>query len=149
MYGDIAGADAYWESRLFGNLWLIQSTTTKNQALQSASDRINLLSLEGTPNTSNAEGVHYPLEGETEVPQGILYATYELALCLIQNPPMPSTGRGGGMANVKRTKIGVTETEFFGTVSPWISAGIPCQNVWQMLDPFMSDPGEIIIIRES
>lgn len=147
MYGSIALADAYWDARLYGQLWTIQSTTTKNQALQTATDRINALPLEGTPDTSNDEGYFYPLDGETEVPQGILNATYELALCLIQNPPPRSGGSGTG--NVKRAKIGATETEFFGYVAPWISAGIPCQDVWRLLGPYLCDPNELVIVRVS
>ncbi len=148
MYGNVAGADAYWTARLNGGIWLIQSTTTKNQALQSASDVINrLTNLSGTPDPDNTNGDYYPLDdAEGVVPTGITNATYELALCLL----LHTTALGGqANGNIKRTKIGQTETEFFGSQTTWEAAGIPCQSVWQLLIPFMSDPNELSLERVS
>lgn len=150
MYGNVTLADAYWAARLNGALWSMQGTSTKNQALQSASDKIDALGaagrLIGTPDPTNATGVFYPLDdAEGVIPPNILNATYELALCLILNPQIP----GLTMSNVKRSKQGQTETEFFGRQSPWEAAGVPCQSVWQLLVPFMGDPRELTLNRVS
>lgn len=148
MYGSVAGADTYWAARLNGTFWAAQSATIKAQALQSAADRINRLPINGTPDPDNTNGDVFPLDdAEGIIPSGIVTTAYELAYCLILNPD--PTGAGNQGTNVKRTKIGQTETEFFGTVAPWIAAGIPCQNVWLLLVPYLVDPLELTLNRVS
>ena len=144
MYGTLEAADAYWAARLNGQFWLAQSTAKRQQALQTATDTINRLPLEGTPDSNNPTGDFYPLEGESEVPPIVIIATYELAFCLIFNPPVPGNQLS---SNVKRSKVGTTETEFFGSIEPWVAVGIPCLSVWQLLLPFMADPDSITLDR--
>ena len=145
MYGNIAGADIYWTARLGGSRWLALTSDVKSQALQSSTDVINRQRYIEDANTDNTNGDHFPEGDDTEVPDNVINAAYELALCLVTNPPISQFNQ----TNVKRSKQGQTETEFFGLTAPWTNAGIPCQSVWQMLEQYMVDPAEITIVRES
>lgn len=89
----------------------------------------------------------FPRGRDTVIPQAILKATCELAYSLLDDVD-PSIEIES--LNITQTRIGNAESSFARTFAqPHILAGIPSIQAWHLLLPFLRDPNEVRLIRDS
>ena len=145
-YGDEIGGSAYFDERL--RTWAWDDATSENRvkALFEASRSINRLAFKGAK-TDPDQAMQFPRNSDTEVPQVILWATYELALVLLDELDPEFEIRKLGVTS--ESYAGVRTTYDRSSVDPGTLAGIPSTQAWQYLQPYLADPGEITLSRGS
>jgi len=122
VYGPRADADAYFGGKFGRDSWADAGGTDKDRALVSATRLLELQRYKGSitddttpqsllwPRTgiTDRRGVEVP---DTDFPQDVLYAYYELAQAIIDDPELANIGNQDD--NTKRAKAGDVEVEFF------------------------------------
>lgn len=145
-YGTVETADAYFNTRLYTQDWDDSSDDDKLKSLYMATRIIDSLNFAGSKADSEQE-LEFPRGSDTEVPDNIIKATFEIALKLL----------GGDTRESVLSKVGVTSNSW-GTVKQtydadkvpeWIVSGIPSPEAWALLRPFLYDPSILPIRRVS
>lgn len=145
-YGTLQEANIYFDNRLRSQPWKRSSIFDRSKALIEATRIIDGLKYKG--DKTDEDQLHqFPRDAETDVPKNIEFATYEIALKLldgvdpeIEQENLYATGSnyGGVRTTYDRTFLPVH-----------IQAGVPSMKAWSFLRPFLSDPQEITISRVS
>lgn len=118
------------------------SLTYKALAMATAAiNRLNYLGVKASTEQVN----QFPRGDDTVVPEDIEYATFEIALALLDgvDPEMEASNLGAisqGYANVRSTY----DRE---VPAPHIVAGIPSVTAWRYLVPYLRDPYRINVSR--
>jgi len=165
-YGTLLDANTYFDQRLHSDSWNNSATTDRPKALQEATRIIDNLAFKGvkhavwlimydqtdpyakkltdTPTRDEliAADVTQPLEfprGEdTEVPQEIKWACYEIAIALIEGfDPEDAADR----LNILAQSYSAVRTTYDSgsSISEYLVYGIPTARVWQWLIPYLTD----------
>ena len=146
FYGSIALADSYFQYKLYTDAWDIATNIEKQSALVEASRAINRLNFLGIK-LVDTQDLQFPRDYQTIVPKDIEFATFEIALKLldgidpeIERDNLTTNSRGFGSVRVNYDR---------GSVPSHIIAGIASSVAWNLLLPYLSDPGDVIIRRGS
>ena len=163
-YTNIAEADAYFEERLYSNLWTNTIASEKEKALKQAANIIDRLryvgvkhsvyvvALTGVADDTDLQAAYldqeheFPRNADTEVPEDVKKASFEIAFALLDGVDMEQELRSlstvsQGYASVRNTYDRMQHTlEHF-------AAGIPSGIAWRYLKRFLADPGDVKISR--
>lgn len=166
-YGTVNEATAYFALRLHEFAWTEASVADRPRALFAASQVINSLNFKGLKHTvfevidadscasqetireaEASQPLEFPRGADTEVPEAILKATYEIAHSLLEgkDPEMELENLGiqsQGYASV-RTTYSRTQVPIEHIVN-----GIPNALAWRWLRPFLRDEDAIYLSRVS
>lgn len=114
-------ADSYFAARLGASAWTGADSDLKGQGLVTATRMLDRRATWSGTKTSDAQALQWPRDGATcfddpiddgTIPDDIVYATFELALSLLEDEAVqdsPGTG-----TNVKKVQAGPASVEFFG-----------------------------------
>lgn len=146
-YGNILRATEYFTNRLFTDSWVDSDNPTQRKALIHASQAIDRLNYKGTK-TDDDQVLSFPRDDDTEVPTDIEFATYELALRLLDgiDPLMEEQG-----LVVSSSRYASVSTTFDRSKhsQEHVLAGIPSIVAWNYLRPYLRDPRQISLSRIS
>lgn len=162
-YGTLAEADAYFENRLFSELWANTPVKDRTNALNRATQDIDRLNFVGkkhaaytqwlaTPCDQEAilaasatQELQFPRGTDTEVPEDIKKACFEIAFELVdgKNPDeeyQKLTTVSEGFSSVRRTynRSFAQEHVLYGIASPI---------AWRYLKPYVRDGLNITLSR--
>lgn len=165
IYGTVAGANAYFDSRLHEEAWTNSTAEDRPKALWAATLIIDALNYKGLKNSvynlleedelasdqeireaETTQTREFPRDEDTEVPEEILVACYEIAYELLngKNPDLELenlgvVSQGFGPA---RTSYGRNQT-----LVEHIIHGVPSMMAWEWLKPFLRDAVAVTLSR--
>lgn len=146
MYGSVERADNYFSQMLEGQRWMHTDHLRKQQALISATRRIDKLNFIGAK-AESTQSLQFPRGTDTTVPAAIEQACFELAQELLKGVD-PNTERDNSLATVQA--FGQLRSEFDrSSVLPYIVAGIPSATAWDLLFPYLLEQREMRLTRVS
>jgi hypothetical protein len=146
FYGTVTDADNYFFAHPQYHLWNEQTQEDKWRFLVGATRILDRLNYVGQK-AEDDQPLQFPRCGSTEVPVPIVQAVYEIALKLAdgfdpdteaRNLSVTSQGYAGSKTNYAR--------EF---VPDYARAGIPSQGAWLLLYPYLRDPNQLTVLRNS
>lgn len=144
-YGSVQGGDLYFSKRLRVDDWETAADQDKVKALYEATSIIEALNFRGYKSDAG-QRLQFPRGSDTEVPEAINNAAYEIAILLLGglDPEIESQN-----ANVKQFKFGQITTEYSDSKStpPHVSAGIFSAKAWRLLYPFIRQNTEVNLVR--
>ena len=158
-YGTVNGANVYFTERLFTEAWDNADGTDRQAALIQATRIIDTLNYKGVKATvydikydadgdlvcpgptedqlitaDQAQYLEFPRGKDSSVPEEIEWATYEIAIALLEGFD-PNTA-GDALRVIKQTYASVGTTYAEGDVSnEFLLYGIPNGTVWRWLYP--------------
>ncbi len=166
-YGDVSEAEEYFALRLHERAWSNASVAAKPKALWAAALIVDALNFKGVkhsvyellranPAASNenirqaeaAQPLEFPRGADTDVPQAIRIAAYEIAHALLdgkdpelelENLGITSQGFGSVRTAYNRSQVSIEH----------IINGIPSAAAWRLLKPFLRDDEAIKLSRIS
>lgn len=166
-YATIQEAEAYFVDRLHETAWSLSLPAERPKALLAATRIIDSLSYKGykaavqtlltaDPDATLAEirvaeasqALEFPRGADTEVPEQILWACYEIAYALLdgvdpdfelENMSMNNHGIGSVRVSYNRNQ---EPLEHFMN-------GVPSATAWKYLKPFLRDDDSVKLIRVS
>lgn len=135
-YGTTVDGDAYFTEKLYIQPWDEATEDQRNRALSEATRLINQLRFSGSK-TVETQAFEFPRDDDTVVPEKIEWATYEIALALLDgvDPNLEHENlavSSDGYSSVRSTYNRTTAPEHF-------VAGIPSRQAWLYLRPFLAD----------
>lgn len=167
FYGSVAEADDYFEMRLHEYAWTATVAEDRPKALWAATVIMDSLSFKGSKHTvyellqSNpsaseediraaeaAQALEFPRGADTEVPEDIRSACYEIAYSLVdgkdpdlelENLGIVSQGFGSVRTTYNRSQIPIEH----------IINGVTSPQAWRLLKPFLRDDEAIKLSRVS
>jgi hypothetical protein len=146
-YGTLQEANDYFDKRLHERTWLKSSQTRREQALWTATLIIDGLNFKGDKH-SETQYLEFPRDDDTEVPKDVRVASYEIAHELLD----------GKNPNEELEALGITQHGFGGVSTSYsrnqipiehIINGIPSQQTWRLLRPYLREDDAIILSRIS
>jgi hypothetical protein len=166
-YGSIAGATDYFANRLHATAWDDAVVADRPKALLAATQIINALSFKGykasvyalllaSPSATAADvkaaeaaqELEFPRDDDTEVPEEIERATYEIAYSLLdgRDPEMELEALA-----VSSSRYASVATSYARDQVPveHILNGVPSAPAWRLLLPFLRDSDEVNLSRVS
>jgi len=145
-YGTLNSADLYFDNRLDSSCWENATVKDRQTSLIQATRAIERLNFEGFKNNS-LQTLQFPRNDDTDIPVEIEYATYEIAIKLLEGVDTDIETRTFGV--LKEAYSGVSTTYDSDYVNIHIRAGIPSIIAWEYLLPFLRDPTRILLSRVS
>lgn len=151
-YASPAYAFAYFADRLGAGLWTTSSDEDKIAALKTATRMIDTLNFAGYKhdetwtNGAPTQALQFPRGNDLVVPDEVFQACCELAFSLlddrdpeIEMENLATAHNGIGDARIARdTRL----------AHEHIAAGIPSLRAWNLLKPFLIDPGRGVMLRQ-
>lgn len=167
-YATTAEAQAYFDERLHELAWSDASQGDREKALILATRIIDRLNFKGFKSTvyayldslddvtlaeqseinaaSIAQPLQFPRDTDTEVPEEILIACYEIAYALLDEID-PDTELEN-LAIISHGYASVRTTYSRSHNPPeHLNAGVPSATAWRYLRPFLREPGGVILSR--
>jgi hypothetical protein len=145
-YGTVENAGEYFDTRLRTFPWDNATDEDRIKALCEATRSIDRLAFAGAK-TDPDQTRQFPRSGLETIPNPILWATYELALVLLDQLDPELEIRKLGVTS--ESYAGVRTTYDRSSVDSGTLAGIPSTQAWQYLQPYLADPDEITLSRGS
>jgi hypothetical protein len=167
FYGTLIEGDAYFAARLHEYAWSEASSDNREKALRGATAIIDKLNYKGDKATvyallqSNpsatleeiraqeaAQELEFPRGADTDVPEDIRKACYEIAHSLLdgKDPEMELE-----MLGVSSQGVSSVRTTFARNQSPveHIVNGVPSATAWRYMRPYLRDDGSVQLVRVS
>lgn len=144
FYGTTLGGDIYFSRKVRRSAWTTASDADKLASLYEATGLIDRLNFKGDK-TDDTQKLEFPRGGDTEVPDDIEKATYEVAYQLLNglDPNLEAD-----LANLSRNKLGSIETEYTNANNqPYVTAGIFSSVAWGLIYPYIRDPSTVNLMR--
>lgn len=163
-YGTVLEATEYFALRLHERAWTEASVANRPKALWSASVIIDSLNFKGVKNSvylldddatdeeirvaEASQALEFPRGADTEVPEVIRWANYEIAHALLdgkdpelelENLGIVSQGYASVRTSYNRSQVPIDH----------IINGIPSPQAWRWLMPFLRDDDQIVLSRVS
>jgi hypothetical protein len=145
-YSTIDDADDYFETRLNTGAWDDATDANKTAALTEATQQIDNLNFKGSK-TVATQDLEFPRGSDTEVPEQIKWATYEIALQLLNDVDLEY--EIGSLRAETQSYEGVRESYHRGVMPEYLLAGIISAKAWLYLKPYLRDGFSLKISRES
>lgn len=135
-YGDVSRANKYMDGRLRSSAWRDADVADRRAALREATEIIERLNFAGSK-ASDDQYLAFPRGADTEVPQDIEKACYEIALKLIEgfDPELEIDN----LAAISQGYTGVRTTYERTFVHGYMRAGVPSAKAWAYLTPYLAD----------
>lgn len=145
FYGSIQGGDLYFSKRLRIDDWETATPQNKIRALYEATSIIETLNFRGYKAVAT-QRLQFPRGSDTEIPEAINNAAYEIAILLLGGLDPEIEARN---TNVKQFKYGSIVTEYSDSKStpPHVSTGIFSATAWRLLYPFIRQNTEVDLVR--
>lgn len=145
-YGTHTAAIVYFNERLDTRVWDEALYNDRISALIMATRAIDKLNFAGDKNDAD-QTLQFPRGDDTLVPTEVEYATYEVALVLLDGYSPDQEVETLGV--LSESYSGVRTTYDVGHVNEHIRAGIPSIEAWEYLRPFLRDPTRVRLSRVS
>lgn len=145
-YGSVLLADDYFTISLLGDTWSSANMLTKIKCLVGATNAINQLAYCGTKTDSEQKN-QFPRNGDTVVHLDIEYATYEIALKLLDGVDIDN--EVNNLSAEARGYSGARTTYNRSFALDHLRAGIPSIHAWGLLKKYLIDPSEVNLYRVS
>jgi hypothetical protein len=145
-YADRTYGNTYFSERINATAWDNASTANQDKALKTATKAMDRLNFAGEKHDP-AQTYQFPRGSDTVVPTDIKDACCELALALLDGAD-PSIE----IENIAAVSQGLSDartTYDRSFAAPHILAGIPSVQAWHLLLPYLRDPNEVRLIRDS
>ena len=143
-YGSISGAINYFNHRLNTSVWDQAIYNEREAALIEATRLIDNLNYGGSK-ADSIQNLQFPRNNDTVVPVEIEYATYEIAISLLDGVDMDQEAQTIGV--MSEAYSGARTTYDGDYVNDHIRAGIPSIRAWDYLKPFLRDPRLLRVSR--
>lgn len=163
-YGTLEEAETYFDGRLHEVTWSGSSVTDRPKALRAATRIIDTLNFKGQKHTvylldddatneeireqEAAQELEFPRGADTEVPEAIRVACYEIAHSLLdgKDPEMELENLG-----ISSQGISSVRTSYARNQAPieHIINGVPNATAWRLLHPFLRDEDAVKLSRVS
>jgi hypothetical protein len=143
-YGTLEEAGTYFANRLHEEAWTAATDSDHERALIAATRIIDTLNYKG----SSDGPLEFPRGDDTEVPEAIRIACYEIAHSLLdgKDPELELENLGissQGLASV-RTTFNRSQVPIEHIVN-----GVPNATAWRLLRPFLRDKDAVKLLRIS
>lgn len=149
MYGSVEGANTYFTTERLDrrNVWSTATIASKQIVLKEATQIVERLNFAGEK-ASQVQELEFPRKGQTEIPQDIIKAVYEIAYNILdgrdidfeaENLDKRSTAIGG-IRSTSRQDVIYSESKI---------NGVPSIRAWRYLKPYLVDPSNIRLTRSS
>jgi len=167
IYGSVAEADAYFESRLHSSVWSDASVLDKPKALLEATRIIDQLTYKGhkapvyalltasslatdaeIQTADQTQALQFPRDTDTEVPEPIEIACYEIAYSLLDGKDPELELEALAISGHKFASIGTNYFEDKSALEHYRN-GVPSMKAWILLKPFLRDNNELHLLRVS
>lgn len=142
-YGTVEDANAYFSTKLHESNWTLSQATDRPKALIAATQLIDALKFYGVK-TSDTQSLEFPRNGETQVPEKIVWACYEVAYALLGgfDPNAEAEGR-----HVSRESYAGVAISYFNRSKPGetplhILNNIPSIVAWGWLQSYMTSESQ-------
>lgn len=145
-YGTIAEADLFFTQEYLDKdqLWAQEPVDNKTAALSMATRAIEGLNFAGSKNSESQE-LEFPRGDDTQVPDDVKHATYILALEILDGADVNfMTNKLSENAMIHGGARNRRTTEF---IPAHLRNGIPSADSWNLLKPYLRDPGAITLSR--
>lgn len=144
-YLTVAAAQTYFDERLGTEPWDNATVANQTKALAQATKIIDRLNFLGEKTVSTQDN-QFPRNADTTVPQPVLDATAEIALALLDgvDPQLEYENlrfTSQAYANIK--------SAYSENLSVHYLAGVPSFVAWTLLQPFLRDPFQLDLKRQS
>lgn len=146
IYGTVLDATNYFTNRLNSTAWTNASNSERVAALIEAARLIDNLNFKGDK-TVSGQYLEFPRGGDTVVPRNIMYASYELAIKLLDG--FDPDNEMESLRSESQQYDGVRESYQRGVFPEWTMAGIISARAWRLLKPYLRDPKILTMTRES
>jgi len=146
-YGTIYEADTYFAQRLHERTWSKSTADDRKRALWAATLIIDALNYKGDKH-SEFQYLEFPRDADTEVPEDVLVASYEIAYSLLD----------GKDPNIELEALGIKSHGFQAESTSYqreqvpiehIINGVPSSQAWRLLRPYLREDDAIILSRIS
>ncbi len=145
-YGTVYEADRYAEAKISFLAWSGATEIQKKAALIEATNIIDALCFMGAK-TDTAQSLQFPRGGDTEIPEKILWATYEIAEKLLDEITVDALLAS---ARVTSNQYESVSTSYDARYTPeHVLVGIPSPIAWRWIKPYLTDPRDISLRRIS
>ena len=144
IYGSIINGDTYFGNRLNSDAWEDSSNSNKTKALTMATHYIDRLNYSGDRAVATQE-LEFPRGDDTSVPTDIEYATYEIALSLLDGKDIQAVIEN--LAIVVQGLSSVRTTYIRSFVLEHLRAGIPSVVAWNYLKAYLRNPNSFNFSR--
>jgi len=142
LLADITFANDYFSSRVFGGTWFSYNDTIKNQALQTATDRINLLAFAGVKKDSD-QPHEFPRSHHEEIPENVKKAVCEEAFAILERGEDPDPD-----FQIERESYAGVSVSYNSTLIPVHKIhGMTSYKAWNFLVQYLKNPTSIRITR--
>jgi hypothetical protein len=166
-YGDMDEANDYFAARLFERVWSRANPDDRPKALRAATQIIDTLNYKGYKSTVYAvleadasasndaireaeleQELEFPRGPDTEVPEAIRIACYEIAYSLLDGKDPEQELENLGITAHKYDKV---QTAYQRDQIPieHIINGVPNAQAWRLLRPFLRDSDAVKLTRIS
>ena len=144
-YGTIHEADIYFAKRLHERTWSQSKAVDHERALWAAALIIDALNYKGNKH-SESQFLEFPRDADTEVPEEIRVATYEIAHSLLDGKDpdielealgIKSYGFQGEAVSNNREQVPIEH----------IINGVPSTQAWRLLRPYFREDDAIVLSR--
>lgn len=166
-YGSLAEANDYFDNRLHEYAWSGSPVQDRPKALLAATRIINSLNFKGYKHTvyelleanpsattaqvreqEAAQGMEFPRGSDTEVPEDIRIASYEIAYSLLdgKDPELELENLGVSSHGIESARTTFNRAQL--PIEHLIN-GIPNATAWRLLRPFLRDGDAVKLSRVS
>jgi hypothetical protein len=145
-YADTAYAYAYFCDRLRTKAFDDATIMERAKALKEATLLIDVLNFAGDK-TDSAQEREFPRGGDTVIPKAIKDACCEIAIMLLDDvdPQLEAETLGNLRSGIGDAQV----VKDPSAPNDHIRAGIPSLRAWNLLLPFLRDPGNVSVSRAS
>lgn len=149
MYGSVEGANTYFTTERLDrrNVWSTATIASKQIVLKEATQIVERLNFAGEK-ASQVQELEFPRKGQTEIPQDIIKAVYEIAYNILDGRDIDFEAENldkrsmaiGGIRSTSRQDVIYSESKI---------NGVPSIRAWRYLKPYLVDPSNIRLTRSS
>lgn len=164
-YGTLAEANDYFENRLHERAWSGASIQDRPRALIAATIIIDTLNFKGNKNTVHelleanpdatieqiraqeaAQALEFPRGADTEVPEAIRLACYEIAHSLLDGKDPELELENLGVSSLGYESVRTTYNRNQVPIEHLIN-GVPNASAWRLIRPFLRDEDAVKLSR--
>lgn len=145
-YGTNAGGTTYFATRLNTTAWDNASDADRTAARTMATQSIDALNFAGIRADIDQDN-QFPRYDDSSVPTEVEYATYEIALKLLEGRDPQEEFEAAAL--IQNQFGGVRSTKQPSSAPEYILAGIPSLEAWKLLKPFLREGGDVRLDRIS
>lgn len=144
-YLTVTEALQYFQYRLNNDSWISATAENREKALIQASRIIDTLPFAGSK-TDSDQDLEFPRNGDTSVPEPILIACCEIAFELLDSVDY---NLEQGTLFIQSTGALNARVGYNSRYPEHLVFGIPSYSAWQKLKPYVIDPRNVTLVRNS